>query len=115
MHKVTDYTYKIDIGDKSRLHPVVPHDLLRLATNYQPEQSPIQDYDPINLDLDHTLEILPHVDTPQEREDIENYPQAAPDRPIIQIGPLAADPPARVLRDRNLIQPPDYYQAGFNN
>ena len=47
--KVTDFTYKLDLNGNSRMHDILPHDLLRLANQhetdkrreYQPAANPI--------------------------------------------------------------------------
>ena len=103
--QITDYTYKIDTGNKSRIHPVVPHDLLRPATNYDPEKSPQIEYGEQNLELDHTLEIVPNQETPQD------FDQTTNTRPVIfQDLPPPDNGHQMVLRNRANINRPLRYR-----
>ena len=111
LSKVTDFSFKIDVGNKSRLHPVVPHDLLRPATGYKPSTDEVREYDPINLDLDHTLEIIPESNETQDEDD-QNIPNPNNNRPIV-FDYTNINPP-RALRNRDNIPRPEFYQAGFN-
>lgn len=113
---ITDYTYKIDVGSKSRMHDIVPHDLLRLASS--PRDSENKDrieYDPIDLDLEHRLEIIPEENEP-EGSTTRNG-DLTDDRPVIMMDfqqNVQLQPPiARhnmQLRDRNNLQRPDRFQ-----
>ena len=105
LKKVTDFTYKIDIGHKSRLHPIVPHDLLKLAKNYDPESMKTREYDPIDLDLDHELKIVPIQNSTDTIEDVQRN-----DPPQRQL--ITQSRAGRNLRNRRNIRRPDFYQAG---
>lgn len=113
--KVTDYTYKLDLGSKSRMHDIVPHDLLRLA-NQENLPDKLRDYQPLQLDLEHKLQTIPED---EEDTNQDETTANANERPLIMIpaqqgqGPLVA-PAGRLgpynLRDRAHIRPPDRYR-----
>ena len=104
---ITPYVLKLDVG-KSRVHPVVAHDRLKPAVGFDPKEDKVRHYDAIDLDLDHTLEIIP-VDTDQ-RETSQNEPEVI-ERPVITQD--LQEHRGMALRDRNAIARPDRYQAGF--
>ena len=103
--QVTDYTYKIDVGN-SRIHNIVPHDLLRLAP--QGEFGFTRDYDPIDLEWDHSLTYQIPEDIPVERVEMEQ-----PDRPLIEIEFDQGQPQQNLRRGERIRRPPDRFQAGF--
>jgi len=116
--KITEFTYKIDVG-KSRMHDVVPHDLLRLAPDNQLNTH--REYQAPLLDFEHTLEIIPEL--PEQEQGNTQLQPVRDDRPITFIQEntnnpiiLNDNPPENVrqmtLRDRNALRPPDYFQAG---
>ena len=111
---ITDYTYKIDVGTKSRMHNIVPHDLLRLASSPKDSDSSSRiEYDPIKLDLEHRLEIIP-----EETEPEAAYDNGPDNRPIIMMDAEQDNDQPNIarhnmqLRDRNILQPPNRFQAG---
>lgn len=101
---ISEYTYKIDVGS-SRIHNIVPHDLLRLAPNgeldiprhYQPSDE---------LEWDHEWE------EPIAEENVQTNAngEQVPERPVVVLDTVAV----RGLRrgTRNRIQQP-FFQAGF--
>jgi hypothetical protein len=99
--KVTDYTYKIDVG-KSKIKNIVPHDLLRLAPQGQFEEP--TDFEPSYIDqlVDRVQSDHQQDDTNNPHDEIED---SEPHRPIICV-----HPEGRPVRNR---RPPDRYQAGF--
>ena len=116
---VTDYTYKLDLGGKSKMHDVVPHDLLRLAPeHYAPQIERPREYDQKSLELDHRMEVIP-----EESEILPSEPptqheeNTSVQRPVIHIQhqnhDLNNQHPNRQLRDRAGLRPPDRFQAGF--
>ena len=113
LKKVTDYTYKLDIGSKSRMYDIVPHDLLRPASCQAGSKPNKTEYDPLKLDLNHRLEIIPESDEYQQQIDSDQ----PLDRPVTIIDQPQQIQPAQPqgwhgqLRDRNLIRAPQYYQA----
>ena len=58
--QVGDYNYKIDVGN-SKIHNVVPHNLLRLAPQHTNGR---RDFEPVDLELDHSLELLQNPEGP---------------------------------------------------
>lgn len=116
--RISDFIYKIDT-EKSRIHDIVPHDLLRLAVNYNPETQGRIDYDPYDeLELDHELEFPIPLDEQIEQPEPEERPVITVTGPQVNHNP--APPPdldpfqGRQLRNRQNIPPPDIYQAEFN-
>ena len=106
LSKITDYTYKIDTGNKSRIHPIVPHDLLRLATDYNPLTSTQTNYNEQSLNLDHTLEIAPPQGMPEDSDQTEIVVQ----RPVVvQYQQQANNGHHMVLRNRENINRPLRY------
>ena len=117
--KVTDYTYRIDVG-QSKIHNIVPHDLLRLEPN-GPEVDR-RDFDPIDeLEWDYdyefpqpyvTLNDDPSLETLTDNNNPEN--EKLDTRPIV-----ITDVRDNTQQDREQIQrrtgrerrPPDRYQG----
>lgn len=93
---------------KSRVHPVVAHDRLRLAVGFDPHQNIVRHYDVVDLELDHTLKITPETSGQADsgQKDIETI-----ERPVVtQDLQIQA---GRILRNRENIARPNFYQAGF--
>ena len=114
--KITDYTYQLDIGSKSRMYDIVPHDLLKLAPN-QPNTGPteVNEYDPPKLDLDHRLEMIPEQPEPRPAFSDQVDNQVPAERPVIVL-PQHQDNnivAPRQLRLRAALRRPEYYQAGY--
>ena len=107
--RISDYTYKIDTGN-SRIHNIVPHDLLRLAVNYDPESQGRIDYDELGeLEWDHDLDFTPMENLVEEELQIQ-------ERPVITLSEPNnnPEPQPRQLRNRQALRPPDIFQAGFD-
>ena len=105
-----DYNYKLDVG-KSRIHNVVPHDLLRLAP--QRVFSETRDFDPIDVELDHILKVKPPNTGPTE--DHGNTPEGTDDQPERPVIVVDNNPQGFVQgRPARMRRAPNWYQAGFN-
>jgi hypothetical protein len=113
--KVTDFTCKLDLNGKSRMHDIVPHDLLRLANQHDTDT--LREYQPIQLDLEHEnrLQTIPEetdTDPNQNEPALENRPlimipaQQGPDPVVVPAGGLAP----YNLRNRANLRPPVRYQ-----
>ena len=102
---VGDYVYKIDTGT-SRIHDIVPHDLLRLEPNG--ENVTTKHYDPVDeLEWDHQYQ-FPMI---EETEFAEFREQPLDDddrdtRPLIMVEGTAQPDNQRPVRNR---RPPDRY------
>ena len=118
LSKVGDYVYKIDAGN-SRIHPIVPHDLLRL----EPSGDSVvpRDFDPPEeLEWDHGYQ-FPNIETEQadldqfegtHTDEIEQHAGEHDDRPIVALdGIMPPNLPANIGRPQRLRRPPDRYQG----
>ena len=113
LSKVGDYVYKLDTGN-SRIHPIVPHDLLRLEPNG--EYITTRDFDPPSqLEWDYEYQ-FPDIET--EQADLrkfegldsggnEDHSTHGEDRPIILVDNIVQ--PADRGRPVRARRPPDRY------
>ena len=104
-----DYRYKLDVGS-SRIHNIVPHDLLRKAPKHAILQT--REFDAVNIELDHMEE--PELQNFEfEIEDTIPEPtteyEPASNRRVIELENTNCQ--ERLTRNRRV---PDRYQAGFN-
>ena len=113
LSKVGDYVYKLDTGN-SRIHPIVPHDLLRLEPNG--EYITTRDFDPPSqLEWNYEYQ-FPDIETEQadlrefeglESGGNEDHSTHGEDRPIILVDNIIQ--PADRGRPVRARRPPDRY------
>jgi transposase InsO family protein len=113
LSKVGDYVYKLDTGN-SKIHPIVPHDLLRLEPNG--EYVTTRDFDPPGqLEWDYEYQ-FPDIETEQadlrefeglESGGNEDHSTHDEDRPIIAVNDIVQ--PADRGRPVRARRPPDRY------